>query len=118
MCPLKQSDAIEQHYRSAETELFCELAVAKEVCVCMCNMIGNRTFLSIYHTQQADGQDREAKFAAKEAEFEQFCAERTRALEEREAAAVELEARLKQQAHTQQGLITHHFVLAVGLEGG
>ena len=41
-------------------------------------------------------------FAAKETEFQQFCAERTRALEEREAAAVEMEAMLKQQACTQQ----------------
>ena len=65
------------------------------------------------HTQQADGihaiEEREAKLAAKEAEFDQFCAQRTRALEEREAATVEMEAMLKQQAHTQQADGIHAF---------
>ena len=44
-----------------------------------------------------------AKLQQKKAEFEQFCADRAKALEAREAAAAELEATLKQQqAQSQQ----------------
>eukprot|EP00434_Breviolum_minutum_P034753 symbB.v1.2.030764.t2/scaffold3497.1/size55369/3 len=42
-------------------------------------------------------EDQQGRLSTRQAEFEQFCAERTKALEAREAAAAELEAKLKQQ---------------------